>query len=363
MALAITNRALLRGMLAGALVLAGTTACSRSDRTETGSDNTGAVVPDTMSGTVTQPGTSDTVVGIQSDTARATADPTAPGMETAATPRQDGEDTIGTASDEEAAGYRGMEPDSSIRPTDTGDTVTVSRDTASIGISGDTASTDAYADTPNTTSVEMEGAAAAADDSVGADWAADTAAGHAEMARDTSTTQEQTGAPAPAEAQRVAVDTTTGMDADVTAEGELAVEQSDTAVVVGDTAHIARTGERLEPVAAEAEGNDTLTVVSQDEPVRPPEDSTEIYGNVTGEADPDSDEEIEAGAEEVGAAAISGNITGAEAVGLMTRQGAHCIVVDPEADEEIRWDMSSTPVTLNPCGLGSMTLSKVWTER
>ena len=36
-------------------------------------------------------------------------------------------------------------------------------------------------------------------------------------------------------------------------------------------------------------------------------------------------------------------------------------MVDPEENEAVRWDMSSTPVTLNPCGLGSMNLSKIWT--
>ncbi len=59
---------------------------------------------------------------------------------------------------------------------------------------------------------------------------------------------------------------------------------------------------------------------------------------------------------------MGGTLTGAEAVGLMTRQGVQCSVVDPESDEAVRWDMASTPVTLNPCGLGSMNLSKVWTE-
>ena len=63
----------------------------------------------------------------------------------------------------------------------------------------------------------------------------------------------------------------------------------------------------------------------------------------------------------VGAAAIDGTVTGDNAVAMMTRQGEQCTVVDPESDREVRWDMSSTPATLNPCGLGSMNLSKVWT--
>ncbi len=67
--------------------------------------------------------------------------------------------------------------------------------------------------------------------------------------------------------------------------------------------------------------------------------------------------------EAVGAAAIGGTVTGVDAVVMMTRGGERCNVVDPESDEEVRWDMSSTPATLNPCGLGSMNLSKVWTEK
>ena len=66
--------------------------------------------------------------------------------------------------------------------------------------------------------------------------------------------------------------------------------------------------------------------------------------------------------DEVGAAAVAGDVTGAEAVALMSREGVRCAIVDPEENEAVRWDMSSTPVTLNPCGLGSMNLSKIWTE-
>jgi len=46
MSFSLSNRALLLGILAGGVVLAGT-ACSRSDRTESGSDNGAAVLPDT----------------------------------------------------------------------------------------------------------------------------------------------------------------------------------------------------------------------------------------------------------------------------------------------------------------------------
>jgi hypothetical protein len=66
--------------------------------------------------------------------------------------------------------------------------------------------------------------------------------------------------------------------------------------------------------------------------------------------------------EAAGAAAVGGTVTGADAVAMMTRGDERCSVVDPESDEEVRWDMSSTPSTLNPCGLGSMVWTKVWTE-
>jgi len=110
--------------------------------------------------------------------------------------------------------------------------------------------------------------------------------------------------------------------------------------------------------------------------IRSPADSTENLGSVTNPdeaADETADEQIinpedqemvaasEAPTDEVGAAAISGDVTGAEAVALISREGVRCALVDPEVNEAVRWDMSSTPVTLNPCGMGSMVLSKVWT--
>ncbi|MDQ3222021.1 MAG: hypothetical protein M3Q75_00860, partial [Gemmatimonadota bacterium] len=61
------------------------------------------------------------------------------------------------------------------------------------------------------------------------------------------------------------------------------------------------------------------------------------------------------------AAAIGGEVTGAEAVAVMRREGVRCALVNSEANEAARWDMSSTPVTLNPCGMGSMNLSRIWT--
>ncbi|MGZ8397927.1 MAG: hypothetical protein ACXWWN_02700, partial [Gemmatimonadales bacterium] len=81
---------------------------------------------------------------------------------------------------------------------------------------------------------------------------------------------------------------------------------------------------------------------------------------------PDDQEMVaasEAPQDEVGAAAVANGVTGAEAVALMSRNGVRCAVIDSETNEAVRWDMSSTPVTLNPCGMGSMNLSKIWTSK
>jgi hypothetical protein len=113
--------------------------------------------------------------------------------------------------------------------------------------------------------------------------------------------------------------------------------------------------------------------------IRPPEDSTEFTADAsTGDAsvgveedretvaaakaDTEGDGQAEADVRtgEVGAAAIAGNVTGPEAVAGMTRQGAECVVVDPETAQGVLLDMSNTPATLNPCGLGSMVLSRIW---
>jgi hypothetical protein len=105
--------------------------------------------------------------------------------------------------------------------------------------------------------------------------------------------------------------------------------------------------------------------------IRPSEDSTEVLGRVTTDETADehvvrSDQETVAAAgnrtDEVGAAAVGGNVTSADAVALMSRQGLRCTVADPEANRAVRWDMADTPITANPCGLGSMVLSKIWTE-
>jgi len=254
------------------VVLTGT-ACSRSDRSESGRDNSAAE--------------------------------TAP------------------ASDKDAAGYRSMERDTTNVPSQ----------------QTDTAAIDASAGVADTASTEM---ASAADTTASAEVSADTtAAGYAEMARDTSTVADQAdtaGTPSVDVALQASTDTSAQANADVSAEAGVAV--------------------------ADTTGNAGR--------IRPPEDSTEILGAdeaVDETADeqvvrPDERETVAASetrTDQVGAAAIGGNVTGAEAVALMSREGVRCVVVYPEGNEAVRWDMSNTPVALNPCGMGSMILSRMWT--
>jgi hypothetical protein len=179
-----------------------------------------------------------------------------------------------------------------------------------------------------------------------------------EMARDTTAADQADTSSAAADVDaslQASVDTTPA-DAQVTADAGVSAN----ADVTTDTSTTVATA-------------DTIS-----DRVRSPEDSTEVWGNVNSAdtadeapvaaAEQDSvDYEPEVAAAEtradsVGAAPVSVNVTGSEAVEMVSRQDARCSVVDPESDAEVRWDMSSTPVTLNPCGLGSMNLSKVETE-
>ena len=238
----LSNRALLRGMLTGAMVLTGT-ACHRSDRTESGRDSSAAVLPDT-SNNAAQPSGGGTTTGAVSDSAKTAA-----------------------PSDKDAVGYRSMERDTS-------------------------------------TAADQADTAAAANGDV---------------------------------ALRATVDSSS--------QANVAVSAGAGADTTGDAGRI-----------------------------RPPDDSTEILGNVTTDeaADETADEQVvrpedreavaasEARTDQVGAAAIGGNVTGAAAVALMSREGVRCAVVDPE-NQAVRWDMSNTPVALNPCGMGSMIPSRIWT--
>ena len=339
MLFSIANRALFRGVLAGAVILAATSACSRSDRTESGSGTTAAALPDTMN---------DQAASNQTGTAPAAK----PSTDAAATSSGD---TVGTTArapvpraetaEEEAAGYRGMERDTISDTTSAG--IAVSADTAAI----DADTTAAAAISPDT-----------------------AATGYGEMARDTSTTAEQADSTAhdghlgAVVAGGVVGAAAAGQGRDRPDQPEsrhdIGAESAASNVeVTGDADPAAQADVAVGPRAKEdtiSSKADSLARYHESERVRPPEDSTEILGNVTTNENADSSVDR---TDEVGAAAIGGNVTGSQAVSLMTRQGARCIVVDPESDEAVRWDMASTPATLNPCGMGSMNLSKIWTKR
>jgi hypothetical protein len=348
MRFSLSNRALLRGMMAGAVVLTGT-ACHRSDRTESGRDSSAAVLPDTSS-TAAQPSGAGTTTRAVSDTATTSAQPSTPAPSN--TPRA----KTAAPSDKDAVGYRSMERDTtnvasqhsgSARVTaDTADVSSASSDTSlsQTSSAADSAAIDASADVADSTSTEMAGAADT------------TAAGYSEMARDTSTVADQVDTAATANGEvalRTSIDTSSQADADASA----------------DAADTTGNAGRIRPP-------EDSTEILGEVRVRPPEDSTEILGNVTTDeaADETADEQVvrpedrvtvaaaETPTDEVGAAAMGGNVTGEDAVALMTREGLRCAVVDPETNEAVRWDMSSTPVSLNPCGMGSMILSRIWTR-
>jgi hypothetical protein len=205
-------------------------------------------------------------------------------------------------------------------------------------------------------------------------------------------------------------------------------------VIVGDSAEIGKTGERIEPTQSSEQANaDTLTTQTESDRVRPPEDSTETLGNVTtgdsmsaagdtavtgsaemardtstalaqadtmAEVQVDTTTQVTHNSTQVGAdtgAAIqaqvdttttlaqdtervrppedsveaaaagvrtSGNVvTGGAAVATLTREGRPCAVVQTEeSEQDIRWDMASSPATMNPCGTGTMTLSRIQTK-
>jgi hypothetical protein len=309
MHLSIPHRTLLRGVWAGAVVLAATSACSR-DRADAGRDPTQVgearpevTPPDTQVGTATSSTATDTAVSPAGDVGNA-------GVETA-TPRPvqppsraETRDTVAVSDGQGVSGYRAM------------------------GHAGEDSSVDTTAGTDT------------------------TAAGYEPMARDTSTVLAQGDTMAPVSADttaRAEPDTATiTAQLDTTAEGqtEVAIEDQPDTVTVTLKA-------------------DSLAKYHKADRVRPPEDSTEILGQVnTDQANYDVEAVGDAEAEAVGAAQVqsTGNIaTDAAAVALLTREGHPCMVVDADESRDVQWDMASSPATLNPCGTGTMTLPRIWT--
>jgi hypothetical protein len=328
----LSHRALLRGMLAGAVVLTGT-ACSRSDRTESGSDTTAAMMP----------AISDSVRG-----------ETAP------------------AGDKDAAGYRSMDRDTTSVPSQPADSALPDTSVSAVPSDADTAAAETSAEAGDTTSIEMAGAT---DPTLTPDVAADTVATPSgDVALQTTVdTSSQDSAIAGVETE-----VSVGADSADTAAADVAIAADSADTVTADVAIAADSADTTDSAGRIRPPGDSTEINTEVVRVRPPEDSTELLGDVTTPAeaaDETADEQIitpedeetvaasETRTDEVGAAAIGGEVTGGEAVALMTRGGARCAVVDPEMNEAVRWDMSSTPVTLNPCGMGSMILSRIWTER
>jgi hypothetical protein len=307
MNLSMHNQTLLRGILAGAVVLVGVSACSRSDRAGTGRDTTqsgatavvpsdsqtSANAPQPSAGAATQP---------SGDTATVTAQTQPPRQRTTPSSRRARQDTTVKSGEAAVSGYRGMEQDSvstaasdsaSPEPAPTG----AASPLDSAGVTSD------YALTGDTTSADTTSA-----DTTSADT---TSAGYSEMARDTSSAAGRGDTAAVAVA-----DTTTPAESDT---ASIKVQMDRTQVANADT------------------------LQDNSGRIRPPEDSTEVGGNVTTDT----------------ASAAGGNVTGIDAVSLMSRAGARCVVKDDSGD--VYWDLSDSPAALNPCGTGTMTLSLVRT--
>jgi hypothetical protein len=438
----VLNPTLFRSLMAGALVLFGASACSRSDRAESGSDNTAATMQDTAGLGATQdiPGTGQDRVATDTanpasentgtgaaagDTAPAEIKSNAPraatapqsaerrrntrtsaesgAADTAAKPESDSarvtEDTSETSLNPttdtvEAAGYAEMARDT----TGSADQIDTSAN-AAVGAEVQDTTMNAGRVRPIEDSTETMGQVttdagnvAAISDTVAGDAAiaarGDDTTGNAGRVRPPEDSTEMQGNASSADTAANAAGGSDGQDTTMNAGRVRPIEDSTETMgqVTTETGNVAVSSDTVVGDAAiAARGADTTGNAGR---IRPPEDSTEMEGNVSSAesagvnaadtADeapvaaeaPESDMrdgETQVASEDrtdtVGAAAIDGTVTGDDAVAMMTRQGEQCNVVDPELNEEVRWDMSSTPATLNPCGLGSMNLSKVWTAR
>jgi hypothetical protein len=352
MLLTIHHRALLRGMLAGAVALAGASACSRSDRADAGRDTTqtgAAVTPsDTQPGTATQPAITDTASVPAADTAAVAPQTATPSPRARPTRPPAAQDSAPQDGQQGVSGYRAMGHDTSATPA-TGDSAQVS---AEVAQPADTAvSADATGDTVAT---EMAGAAGATDTTAAVPT--DTAI----VATDTTAVSDSMPADhamADTAATGVSPDTTTAgyepmaRDTSVTlAQGDsIGQVESDTAVQTEtDTAAIQVQADTTTEAQTELDSTETL---GQAPPDQPPTDQPNYDVEAVGDANGDV----------VGAAQVPsiGNIaTGADAVALMTREGEPCRVED---SRDVQWDLASSPATLNPCGSGTMTLPKVQT--
>jgi hypothetical protein len=351
MNLSIHNQALLRGILAGAAVLSGVSACSRSDRSGTGRDATqsGATTvtpPDSQTSASSHQPYAGAATQPSGDTATATAQTRTPRQRTTPSGRRARQDTTVKSGEVAVSGYRGMEQDTSPQP----DTLAAAGNTADTAAISSASSISPAASDSSSAGAAPTGAASPLDSAgVTSDYAltgdttsADTtSAGYSDMARDTSSAAGRGDTAAVAVA-----DTTTPAESDTT--NTLTVATADSA----DTASA-----QSEPAAAQVANADTLQDNSGR--IRPPEDSTEIRGNVTSDKDRAEPASREVPTNAAGAAPMGNTVTGIDAVSLMSRAGTRCVVKDDSGD--VWWDMADSPAALNPCGTGTMTLSLVRT--
>jgi hypothetical protein len=360
----IHNRRLLRGMMVGAVALAGASACSRSDRASSGRDTTqtAAVAPaDTQANTSTQP----TTAARPTTGAQPASGDTAARDSAATTPSEDNGKASRTArtapaktGDQGVAGYKAMGQDSSTASSNAGDSAQVSAavsqptDTSShAGVSDTSASAgviDTVATTSDTAATEMAGA--------NAPMPRDTSVA---LAQGDSAVQAQVDTSSQAEADTATIGDTAVIltQTDTTQQTEVAVGQEADTMAMANDSTTGQPAERVHPDTVSQKADE----LAKHEParVRPPEDSAEVRGNVTTDRS-----EANADAAPVGAAGVAstGNIaTGADAVALMTRQGESCLVPASDDNRDVLWDMASSPSSLNPCGTGTMTLPKIWT--
>ena len=168
----ISNRTLLRSLMAGAIVLLGAGACSRSDRVESGSDNTAATTQDTAVSGPLRTRRAPVRIEWLSDTTNATSENTGTGAaagDTAparvqsnapraatASPSAERPDTSASA-ESGAAGYRATERDTAAQPES--DSARVTEDTS-----------EHVAEPGDTSSVETAGAAVTSDTTAPQRW-------------------------------------------------------------------------------------------------------------------------------------------------------------------------------------------------
>jgi len=373
------NRALLRGMVAGAVVLAAASACSRPDRADAGRDTTQASQPSAAAAPADSqsiaasanpaPGSSDTTVAASNPAPKATSRVSKP----TPAPR-----TTATA-DTRPAGYQAMGRDSTAGAKDGSSSTIAVGDSAEIGKPGERitstetshqANADTLASASDSTRIRppAESSAVATTTDSNASASNDSSvAGSTEMARDTSKVlakaDSTTAQPTADTAARTSADTgAIGVKMDTATadqQTQVAVEApADTAVAAPDSAEAGKTGDRLEATAASPEANaDTLSDTA--ERIRPPEDSTETLGQVNRDST-----EVGADTAAAGAAGVepTGNMaTGDEAVALIGREGQRCAVLSSDKRRDAQWDLAGSPATMNPCGTGTMTLPRVQT--